>query len=230
MSDITNKPIFANNDVCQDDDGYKTTGVVRWPPRERRADLQARYGKYMPESTVIYTETPGRNGQKPRRDSAYIPTARIPEICAALMEAYEAAPLVEQEVIEEEEELEVIDLQLDDDELSSLLGGTTSAPVDYLMVAKQGESGTYAVDDKPGYSFAGFDFKGAGTVAEKEALVKFTKLLAFANSDHKQAAQAAEAAEQTAVKGKLHGKFIGPNAKRPKYIPVVDIEDRVTSA
>ena len=66
--------------------------------------------------------------------------------------------------------------------------------------------------------------------SEKEALVKFTKLLTFANSDHKQAAQAAEAAEQTAVSGKLHGKFVGPNAKRPKYIPVVDIEDRVTSA
>tara|TARA_R110002110_G_scaffold162785_9_gene362293 strand:- start:2077 stop:2718 length:642 start_codon:yes stop_codon:yes gene_type:complete len=211
-----------------DDDNYKNVGVVRWPAKERRADLQARYGKWMPESTVVYTETPGRNGQKPRRDSAYIPTSRIPEICEALMKAYNEAPLVEQETQEEEEELELVELDLDDD-LSSLLGGTSSAPVDYLMVAKQGTSATYSVDDKPGYSFTGFDYKGAGTIAEKEALNKFTKLLAYANSDHKQAAEAKEAAEKTATDGKLHGKFVGPNAKRPKYILISEIEDRVAS-
>jgi hypothetical protein len=228
MSDNSNRPIFADNNVCMDDDNYKNVGVVRWSPKERRADLQARYGKWMPESTVVYTETPGRNGQKPRRDSAYIPTSRIPEICAALMKAYNEAPLVEQEIAEEEEELELVELDLDD-ELSDLLNGTSSAPVDYLMVAKQGESATYAVDDKPGYSFTGFDYKGAGTIVEKEALAKFTKLLAFANSDHKLAADCKKAAEKTAVNGKLHGKFVGPNAKRPKYILVSEIEDRVAS-
>ena len=233
MSNVTNRPLFVAEEICQDSDAYNVISLAVWPLKERRArngdagktrSIQQKYGKFMP-ATVAVTQRKNIGGGNGQSTTIYLP--KDAESCEAFCAAYREAVGIEDPTanmtVEEEE-----------DDFDTMMDGLFDEPeaivADFLSVHANRDN-DFIVGGVLGYSFREFAINSKPTVPQREALVKFMKCLDIANDPtDSRGTRARDFALNLAEEHAIKGMFKLSNAKRAKGIDVSDIPTEVAFA
>ena len=232
MSEKSNQPLLALNEICSDSDNYTSVSVLVWPARERTARsgkpvdtarIQDKYGKWMPQTIQVKTEARTSGGQ-PRTNTVYIPKEHSQIVADAIIECGNVEDPGMLLALTEEPEIETEDLFDEDD----LFADPATITADFLLVHSNPEE-QFAVKETNGYTFVEWAVKGQGTVAQRESLSKFKKCLAIATDpDDSRAHKAREYALKLASDAGIRGMFLRDGSKKPRAVDVADIQQDVT--